>query len=104
VRSGSGGSPPWWIVAIIILFILLFLMGNMLAIVLPLLFGGVGVWLIYSSIRDLARPARVEYWRGQRIELNDVPRRDRLARTAAAVVLGLALIVGAGWYLLGRPF
>lgn len=97
----TGGNPPWVIIAVIVL-IALFFMGNVYSWLVPLLLGGIGVWLVVTSAQGLRGGGRTVYWRGQRIQIEDSTRTERLARSVFAIALGSGLILFATWYLLLR--
>ena len=101
MRAGNG-AVPWPIIAVVVIIVLVainsYAVGSLL---LPLLFAGIGAWLIVGAVRGL-RPGAgpVTYWRGQRVTLETGRRREHVVRSAFAILLGAAIILTAGWYLL----
>jgi hypothetical protein len=108
-----GFQLNWRWVALIV-FIALLAGGRSLPWpITALALGGGGLYLLVMSWQSAGLGgrgggARVTYWRGQRIELRDAPRRRRpaiwseLAPAVVYALIGLALLFGAATTVLSR--
>ena len=95
------GSVPWPVIVVIIVLAFIALTSFQGLIVVGLL-GGIGAWLIYTAIKGLRPTEPVTYWRGERIQMRRPITSELLWRSIASIVVGLAFLGFAVWYLLFR--